>query len=91
MKRIILLTMMSLALLSCKKIGSPVTTRGSLDDYKVEKLFEVDGVTVYRFYDGKYIYFTNRTGDVSSVETRTTHNGKSTQVYKRMEQITLCN
>lgn len=45
-------------------------------DYEVVKLFEVDGVSVYRFHDAKtsYVYFTNRSG---LVESRTTQfNGK---------------
>jgi len=33
-----------------------------LKDYNVKFLFECDGVKVYRFYDGKYIYFTNANG-----------------------------
>lgn len=33
-----------------------------LEDYSVTFLFECDGVKVYRFYDGKYIYFTNANG-----------------------------
>ena len=33
-----------------------------LKDYHVKFLFECNGVKVYRFYDGKYIYFTNANG-----------------------------
>ena len=33
-----------------------------LKDYHVTFLFECDGIKVYRFYDGKYIYFTNANG-----------------------------
>ncbi|MBF1079933.1 MAG: DUF4884 domain-containing protein [Prevotellaceae bacterium] len=33
-----------------------------LKDYNVKFLFECAGVKVYRFYDGKYIYFTNANG-----------------------------
>lgn len=33
-----------------------------LKDYSVKFLFECDGVKVYRFYDGKYVYFTNANG-----------------------------
>ena len=36
--------------------------------YDVEYLFEHDGCKVYRFRDmGHYIYFTNCTGDVTSI------------------------
>ena len=33
-----------------------------LEDYRVKFLFECNGVKVYRFYDGKYVYFTNTNG-----------------------------
>lgn len=37
-------------------------------DYNVAFLFEYEGCKVYRFYDdGKYIYFTNCAGSVTSV------------------------
>ena len=31
---------------------------GKNDEFKVEYLFEKDGIKVYRFYDGRYHYFT---------------------------------
>jgi hypothetical protein len=37
--------------------------------YRIEYLFEHDGCKVYRFKDdGHYVYFTNCTGDVTSME-----------------------
>ena len=41
--------------------------------YKVDYLFEHDGCKVYRFYDhGNYVYFTNCTGDVTSIKNDST-------------------
>lgn len=55
--------------------------------YPVEKLFTVDGITVYRFRDNdRYVYFTNRTGDVQySYQKRV---GKAT---KNVKVQTMCN
>lgn len=59
------------------KDGKPVVVKDSVSNYKVEKLFEVDGISVYRFLDGnKRVYFTNRTGDVYTWEI------KNKNVYK---------
>ena len=34
-------------------------------NFKVVKLFGIDGISVYRFYDcGTYVYFTNGKGNV---------------------------
>lgn len=41
--------------------------------YTVDYLFEHDGCKVYRFYDrGNYVYFTNCTGNVTSVTSDST-------------------
>lgn len=59
----------------------------SNQSYPVEKLFTVDGITVYRFSDNdRYVYFTNRTGDVQySYQKRV---GKAT---KTIRVQTVCN
>ena len=59
----------------------------SNQSYPVEKLFTVDGITVYRFRDNdRYVYFTNRTGDVQySYQKRV---GKATENVKVQ---TMCN
>lgn len=41
-------------------------------NYKVTLLFEVDGIKVYRFYDGRAVYFTNANGK-TSYDYTTTH------------------
>lgn len=63
MKKIILLFVSAIFLLvSCNdNKGINVPTSDSINEIKVEKLFVVDGITVYRFYDGgRVVYFTNK-------------------------------
>ena len=65
MKKIILLLVSVIFLLvSCNdNKGINVPTSDSINEIKVEKLFVVDGITVYRFYDsGRVVYFTNKKG-----------------------------
>ena len=53
-------------LVGCKGKGTRVQISDFVDKFKVEKLFVVDSITVYRFYDqGNAIYFTNRKGRVN--------------------------
>ena len=55
-------------LVGCDSKGTRVQISDSVYEYKVEKLFVVDSVTVYKFYDnGNAIYFTNRKGRVYAV------------------------
>lgn len=63
MKKIILLFVSVIFLLvSCNgNKGINVPTSESINEIKVEKLFVVDGITVYRFYDcDRVVYFTNK-------------------------------
>ncbi len=63
MKKIILLFVSVIFLfVSCSENkGINVPTSDSINEIKVEKLFVVDGITVYRFYDGgRVVYFTNK-------------------------------
>ena len=65
MKKIILVFVsVAFLLVSCndnKGINVPISD--SINEIKVEKLFVVDGITVYRFYDcGRAVYFTNKKG-----------------------------
>lgn len=65
MKKIILLFVSVIfVLVSCNENkGINVPTSDSINEIKVEKLFVVDGITVYRFYDGgRVVYFTNKIG-----------------------------
>ena len=65
MKKVIMIIAIVAILVGCDNKGTRVQISDSLDEYKVEKLFVVDSITVYRFYDsGHAIYFTNRKGRV---------------------------
>ncbi len=51
--------------------------------YQVEYLFEHNGCKVYRFFDlGHYIYFTNCSGDVTSIENDSIQTGTNVKVKK---------
>ncbi len=64
----------ALSLHSCL-IGRPITSSAPKNNktYQVDYLFEHDGCKVYRFHDdGRYVYFTNCTGEVSSYQNDST-------------------
>ena len=91
MKKIILLFVSVIFLLvSCNENkGINVPTSDSINGIKVERLFVVDGITVYRFYDGgRVVYFTNKKGEVKTFSSEYDPVTKTTQtkVVK-----TLCN
>lgn len=68
MKKIILFVSVIFLLVSCENKGTNVPTSDSINEIKVEKLFVVDGITVYRFHDGgRVVYFTNKIGEVKSI------------------------
>ncbi|MFS2644222.1 hypothetical protein AAH098_15330 [Bacteroides uniformis] len=88
MKKIIIISIALLALRACEAVHKPEEVKASSkQSYPVEKLFTVDGITVYRFRDNdRYVYFTNRTGDVQySYQKRV---GKAT---KNVKVQTMCN
>lgn len=91
MKKIILLFVSAIFLLvSCSENkGINVPTSDSINDIKVEKLFVVDGITVYRFYDGgKVVYFTNKNGEVKASHDEY---DPATKTTKTKVVETLCN
>lgn len=90
MKKIILFVSVIFLLVSCNENkGIKVPTSDSINEIKVEKLFVVDGITVYRFYDGsRVVYFTNKIGDVKSIHKEYDPTTKTTRT-KVVE--TLCN
>lgn len=79
MKKIILLVLVIFLLVSCNENkGTNVPTSESINEIKVEKLFVVDGITVYRFYDGsRAVYFTNKKGEVKSCHDEYDHGSKT--------------
>lgn len=65
MKAIITIILASLVLTGCKLPEEPERIKTDNPNFTVEKLFTVDGITVYRFNDNTHkIYFTNKTGSV---------------------------
>lgn len=93
MKKLILVLLATILIVSCKKNGTPVKTTDSENNFKVVKLFEIDGISVYRFNDGgKSVYFTNSNGKVQSISTRTYYNPstKTTMVDTETTE-TICN
>lgn len=61
MKKIIIISIALLALTACESKQVEEVKASSNQSYPVEKLFTVDGITVYRFRDNdRYVYFTNR-------------------------------
>lgn len=71
LKKTLLLTLFVIVFISCVSIRQPVATLAPDNNkaYQVDYLFEHDGCKVYRFLDmGQYVYFTNCTGDVTSIK-----------------------
>lgn len=87
MKKIIIISIALLALTACESKQVEEVKASSYQSYPVEKLFTVDGITVYRSRDNdRHVYFTNRTGDVRySYQKRV---GKAT---KNVKVQTMCN
>ena len=91
MKKIILLFISVIFLLvSCNwNKGINVPTSDSINKIKVEKLVVVDGITVYRYYDGcRVVYFINKKGVVNAIHGEYDPATKTTRT-KVVE--TLCN
>lgn len=91
MKKIILLFVSVIFLLvSCNENkGINVPTSDSINEIKVEKLFVVDGITVYRFYDGgRVVYFTNKNGKVKAFHEEY---DPATKIIRTKVVETLCN
>lgn len=89
-KVIVLLVAIIFSFVSCNENkGTNVPKSESINDIKVEKLFVVDGITVYRFYDGgNVVYFTNKKGEVKA---RHDEYDPATKTTKTKVVETLCN
>ena len=88
MEKVIMIIAVAAILVGCKCKGTRVQISDSVDKFKVEKLFVVDSITVYRFYDqGNAIYFTNRKGRVDA-----THSGYNPVTHTYTDEVneTLC-
>ena len=89
-KNILLFVSVIFLLVSCNENkGINVPTSDSINEFKVEKLFVVDGITVYRFYDShRVVYFTNKKGVAKAL-----HDGYDpvTKTARTKVVETLCN
>lgn len=93
MKKLILVLFATTMIVGCKNNGTPVKTTDSENNFKVVKLFEIDGISVYRFNDGgKSVYFTNSNGKVQSISTRTYYDpATNTTMVDTETTETICN
>lgn len=88
MKKVFMIIAVAAILVGCKGNGTRVQISYSVDKFKVEKLFVVDSITVYRFYDqGNAIYFTNRKGRVDAIHSKY---NPVTRTYNDEVNETLC-
>lgn len=88
MKKVIMIISVAAILVGCESKGTRVQISDSVDKFKVEKLFVVDSIAVYRFYDqGNAIYFTNRKGRVDAIHTEY---NPVTRTYNDEVNETLC-
>lgn len=79
MKKILFILLSVLLLCSCEKSAQD-NLRTTNKEIEVEFLFEVDGISVYRFYDfGRAVYFTNRKGETTYTDVVAT--GKSSYIH----------
>jgi hypothetical protein len=81
MKKILILAgiALSITMTSCFKDPISSETKG---DFQVEFLFEKDGLKMYRFYDGRYHYFTNK-GE--AITTQTSGKDKYEETIKQQD------
>ena len=93
MKKIIFIALTTILLASCKDNGTPVTTSDKENNCRVVKLFEIDGISVYRFNDGgTYVYFTNGNGKVHAVSKRSYYSpATKTTITETQTTETICN
>ena len=88
---IVMLLFVAVMMTGCVGYGHGKPVVSDNPSYEVRKLFTVDGVTVYRFYDGgRCIYFTNGNGVVQYTHSQCVKAGKSCVPIKR-NVVTLCN
>lgn len=55
-----LILCLTLLVVSCTGTGKTVKPDTQYDNYEIKLLFEIDGIKMYRFFDGRYHYFTTR-------------------------------
>ncbi len=74
--RMLLLAVVTLFIVGLSSCATPTIYSKPAENnknYQVDYLFEHDGCKVYRFLDnGNYVYFTNCTGNVTSISSDST-------------------
>lgn len=93
MKKLILIVLATILMVGCQENGISVKTTDLENNYKVVKLFEIDGISIYRFKDGSnYVYFTNSNGKVKTIGKRYFYNpGTKTGMVDNVTIETICN
>lgn len=92
-KKLFFIIASGLLLTSCEIEETNDIEISDTERFRIVKLFEVDSISVYRFYDTEryeYVYFTNRKGEVYHQTTRTSGTLKSRHIITENHQ-TLCN
>lgn len=72
MKKTLLLIFAMIFLTACYVNGRKRTYNSRTEQYRVEFLFEIDGIKVYRFWDNRAVYFTTGTGKCHYKDMHTT-------------------
>lgn len=83
--KVLLLIFLVLGLNSCAFMTQPIASSNPENNktYQVDYLFEHEGCKVYRFSDmGNYVYFTNCSGEVTSIENDSTQTRVTNKVRK---------
>lgn len=81
--KVIFLASFPMVFNSCLVLRKPIETRVPQNNrsYQVDYLFEHDGCKVYRFMDkGNYVYFTNCSGNVTSISRDSTKTRIANQI-----------
>lgn len=83
MKKLLITGLILTVLTACMKEAK---SANKIDNFNVELLFEKDGCKVYRFYDGRYVYWANCEGTV--MYDYNTQSGKSHSTHRVQEFTT---
>ena len=73
-------------LISCEK-NALTSQKTSNTEFSVDFLFEVDGIKVYRFYDGGRAHYFTSKGEAITTQTKTVFNGKQFFTHSWEENI----
>ena len=86
MKQLLFFAIISAIILTSCSVNEPLVRAKAQNNntYQIDYLFEHDGCKVYRFQDdGRYIYFTNCTGDVTVAKNDSTETKIQTVIKRK--------